>query len=52
MNPFLPELNRQSLPGVTRRQFFGRAATGLGSLALASLLREHHEAAASARKHD
>lgn len=36
MNPF--ELNQQR---VTRRQFFGRAASGLGSLALASLMGEN-----------
>ena len=48
MNPFLPELNRQSFLGVTRRQFFGRAASGIGSLALASLLREDLFAADSA----
>jgi len=40
MTPSLSELHRQSLLGVTRRQFFGRCAGGIGSLALASLLRE------------
>ena len=31
----------ESLRAVTRRQFFGRAATGIGSVALASLLRDN-----------
>src|SRR3954468_24953097 len=30
-----------NLQTITRRQFFGRCATGLGSVALASLLNEH-----------
>ena len=39
MNPF--ELNLQR---VTRRQFFGRTAAGLGSVALASLLQQEARA--------
>src|SRR3954468_22995193 len=39
MNPFLNEINQQSLLGVTRRQFLGRASVGIGGLALASLFR-------------
>src|SRR5437867_8944196 len=41
MNPFLRELNQQSFLAVTRRQFFGRCATGIGTLALASLFKEN-----------
>src|SRR5882672_10638189 len=48
MIPFLPEFNRQRLRAVTRRQFFGRAATSIGSLALASLLRDNLFAAGTA----
>src|SRR4029077_19555138 len=32
--------NREHLQAITRRQFFGRCATGIGSVALASLLNE------------
>ena len=35
MNNLLPEFARERLCAVTRRQFFGRCATGIGSLALA-----------------
>ena len=45
MKTFFDTLNEQSLQAVTRRQFFGRAATGIGSLALASLLNERAFAA-------
>ena len=40
MNPFLSQLHREHLQAVTRRQFFGRCAVGIGSAALASLLNE------------
>ena len=40
MKNFLSDFNEQSVKAVTRRQFFSRAATGIGSLALASLLDE------------
>jgi len=40
MNPLSREINQQALQAVTRRQFFGRCATGIGSLALGSLLNE------------
>ena len=40
MNPFIQQINQDSLRALTRRQFFGRAATGIGSLALASLLKD------------
>src|SRR6185503_11283264 len=40
MKTFFDILNEQSLQAITRRQFFGRCATGIGSLALASLLNE------------
>src|SRR5262245_16887424 len=40
MHPLLLEFNEQSLRAVTSRQFFGRCATGIGTLALASLLNE------------
>jgi hypothetical protein len=40
MQPWLPEFNRERLQAITRRQFFGRCATGVGSVALASLLNE------------
>src|SRR5438552_1647652 len=39
--PFFQEFNEQSLRAVTRRQFFGRCATGIGSVALATLLNDH-----------
>src|ERR1043165_1502401 len=38
MNPFIHELNRESLLATTRRQFFGRMSTGIGGLTLASML--------------
>ncbi|HMJ88700.1 MAG TPA: DUF1501 domain-containing protein [Candidatus Acidoferrum sp.] len=41
MNPFLHELNQQSLLASTRRQFLGRTAFGIGGLALASLLNDN-----------
>ncbi len=47
MHPILQEFNEQSLKAVTRRQFFGRCATGIGSVALASLLDEQLLAAAA-----
>src|SRR5437016_6261943 len=37
---FPPDIRQQHLTTVTRRQFFGRCATGIGSVALASLLNE------------
>jgi len=40
MKTFLDIFRERRLQAVTRRQFFGRAATGIGSLALASLLNE------------
>jgi hypothetical protein len=40
MKNFLDAFNHERLQAVTRRQFFGRCATGIGSLALASLLNE------------
>src|SRR2546430_16610320 len=46
MNSNIYELQRQQLTAITRRQFFGRCATGIGSMALASLLNEKLFAAA------
>ena len=40
MNPLLSQWGHQSLQAMTRRQFFGRCAGGIGSLALASLVNE------------
>jgi hypothetical protein len=40
MNSLLDKFRREAVLATTRRQFFGRAATGIGSLALASLLNE------------
>jgi hypothetical protein len=40
MNSFLRAYQSDSLRAITRRHFFGRCATGIGSLALASLLNE------------
>src|SRR5947207_12468070 len=40
MNGYSAEINLQHLTTLTRRQFFGRCATGIGGLALASLLNE------------
>ena len=40
MNAFLQTFNEESLRAVTRRTFFGRTASGIGSLALASLLKQ------------
>src|SRR5262245_48609606 len=51
MNPFAHVLNNESLLAVTRRQFFGRCATGIGSLALASLLKENLLAASANTEH-
>jgi hypothetical protein len=45
--PLLGSINEQSLLAVTRRQFFGRAATGIGTLALASLFKENLLAASA-----
>ncbi len=45
MKPYLREFAAEHLCAVTRRQFFGRCATGLGGLALASLLNEKLSAA-------
>src|SRR5262245_45064854 len=47
MNPFLRHLHTDRLLAVTRRQFFGKCAVGIGSAALASLLNEQLMAAAS-----
>jgi hypothetical protein len=41
MNPFVNELNRQSLLATTRRQFLGRVSVGIGGAALASLLNDN-----------
>jgi len=41
MNPFLRELNQQSLLAATRRQFLGRMSVGIGGIALASLLKDN-----------
>src|SRR5436190_18216563 len=43
----LDELHRERLRSLTRRQFFGRSATGLGGVALAALLNENLFAAKS-----
>jgi hypothetical protein len=40
MKSLLDAFNEQRLQAITRRHFFGRCATGIGSLALASLLNE------------
>src|SRR6266404_8500442 len=40
MTGLFQEFNREHLQTITRRQFFGRCATGIGSMALASLLDE------------
>src|SRR5882672_11529669 len=40
MTPFLEKFQREAVLATTRRQFFGRCATGIGSLALTSLLNE------------
>jgi hypothetical protein len=40
MNPLLGQFQEQRLRAVTRRQFFSRCGTGIGGLALASLLNE------------
>src|SRR5216684_1852508 len=45
MNALFHEIDRERLQLLTRRQFFGRCATGLGGLALASLLNEQLSAA-------
>ena len=44
----LDPLQQAHLEAVTRRQFFGKCATGIGSIALASLLRENLLAGPSA----
>src|SRR6266545_528457 len=46
MNAFKTHFYEQNLKVLTRRQFFGRCATGLGTVALASLLNEKLFAAA------
>jgi len=38
---FLNELNQQNLRAITRRHFFGKCASGIGTIALASLLKEN-----------
>jgi hypothetical protein len=38
MLPFISDVEKENLQAVTRRQFFGRCAGGLGTLALGSLL--------------
>src|SRR5437660_7593950 len=40
MSPYLKEFSQEQLRSITRRQFFGRCATGIGSIALASLMNE------------
>src|SRR5688572_20704544 len=40
MIPFFESFRREAVLATTRRQFFGRCATGIGSLALASLLND------------
>ncbi len=40
MTPFLSKFQHEAVLATTRRRFFGRCATGIGSLALASLLNE------------
>jgi len=47
MNSFFHEFNQRSLQAVTRRHFFGKCATGIGGIALASLLNENLLAARS-----
>src|SRR5438445_5010597 len=47
MNSFFHEFNQRSLQAVTRRHFFGKCATGIGGMALASLLDENLLAARS-----
>ena len=47
MNLFTHNFHQQRLQAITRRQFFGRCATGIGSVALASLLNEKLFAAAA-----
>ncbi len=47
MNSFFHEFNQRSLQAVTRRHFFGKCATGIGGIALASLLDENLFAARS-----
>ena len=47
MKTLLDTFNEDQLQAGTRRQFFGRCATGIGSLALASLLNERAFAASS-----
>src|SRR5947209_6864463 len=47
MNSFFHEFNQRSLQAVTRRHFFGKCATGIGGIALASLLDENLLAARS-----
>src|SRR5262245_47536513 len=49
--PLLRSINEQSLLAVTRRQFFGRCATGIGTLALASLLKENLWATSADTEH-
>ena len=44
----LNDCHNEWLRAATRRQFFGRCATGIGSLALASLLKENLLAANTA----
>src|SRR5262249_15232421 len=51
LTPFIRERASQQLLAVTRRQFFGRCATGIGSLALASLLKENLWAAGANTEH-
>src|SRR4051794_20994941 len=41
MNPFLHQLDQQSLLAATRSQFLGRMSVGIGGIALASLLNDH-----------
>ena len=41
MNNFLNELHQQNLRAITRRHFFGKCASGIGTIALASLLKEN-----------
>ena len=40
MIPFDTEIQQQTLRGITRRHFFGKAAVGIGGVALASLLNQ------------
>jgi len=47
MEPLSRALAEESLRATTRRQFFGRTATGIGALALASLLGDRSAANAS-----